>query len=75
MSNDAFVTPIKDADGNTIEYQSVRSKPADEQVLYSISSKLNIVINSSLQIAAAVEITSTNFFWFIEVMFVPYLYS
>lgn len=28
----AFVTPIKDADGNTIEYQSVRSKPTDEQI-------------------------------------------
>ncbi|WP_204244013.1 methyl-accepting chemotaxis protein [Vibrio galatheae] len=28
----AFVTPIKDAEGNTIEYQSVRSKPTREQV-------------------------------------------
>ncbi|ROV59674.1 PAS domain-containing protein [Vibrio ponticus] len=28
----AFVTPIKDADGNIIEFQSVRSKPEAEQV-------------------------------------------
>ncbi|WP_260260601.1 methyl-accepting chemotaxis protein [Vibrio intestinalis] len=28
----AFVTPIKDAEDNIIEYQSVRSKPAPEQV-------------------------------------------
>ncbi|ANS87320.1 Aerotaxis receptor [Vibrio scophthalmi] len=28
----AFVTPIKDADGHIVEYQSVRSKPAAEQI-------------------------------------------
>ncbi len=28
----AFVTPIKDAEGNTTEYQSVRSKPSDDQI-------------------------------------------
>lgn len=27
----AFVTPIKDAEGNIIEYQSVRSKPSEQQ--------------------------------------------
>jgi len=29
----AFVTPIRDPQGNVIEYQSVRSKPSQEQIL------------------------------------------
>lgn len=40
----AFVTPIKDNNGKTIEYQSVRTKPTNEQIkrAESLYSKLNL---------------------------------